>query len=315
MDRQVKVSAVRRVTRLSARLPGRWDRRARELGKFVLNYRGARRTAARTVLYGVLRRYSTMLAAPYGRGTILVDSADDEVGRNAFIRGDYERIYMKAALECLKEHGIEPGPVFVDVGANIGTSTLDALLEFGFQEAVCFEPDPRNFRLLLANLLLNGLEDRTDAHALAASDADGTALLQQAGANFGDSRLAAGNAGEGLPVETLTLDSAVERGLVDLERTGLVWVDAQGHDGKILAGAARLAGAGIPVVVEYWPKGLAEQGCLELFEQVVAGRFTTVVDLRLSCEAGPGSGSMPATGVGGLRERYLGAEFTDLLLL
>ena len=57
------------------------------------------------------------------------------------------------------------GRSFVDVGANIGTTTIPALLSHGFETAVAIEPEPENVRVLRMNVLLNDLEDRVDGAA------------------------------------------------------------------------------------------------------------------------------------------------------
>jgi hypothetical protein len=60
--------------------------------------------------------------------------------------------------------------LFVDVGANIGTATVCALGSQGFGSAVCCEPGPENFRLLEANLALNGFSARARAFNVAATN-------------------------------------------------------------------------------------------------------------------------------------------------
>lgn len=225
---------------------------------------------------------------------------------------------MAAALDCLKaELGRPVGPVFLDVGANIGVSALDALLHFGFRRAVCFEPDSRSFRLLQANALLNSLGDRMEAHRVALSDSEGQAVLQRWPDNFGNSSLSGGAAPGGSfeePCSTLRLDTflAERPGLAG--EIGMVWIDTQGHEAHILAGCPGLLASGVPVVAEYWPKGLAEHGALDRFETLVAESFTTLVDLRRLC-AGEGDARMAAAEVASLRNRYVNAEFTDLLLI
>jgi FkbM family methyltransferase len=316
----VRISAIRRARRLSARLPLKWDRRLRELGKVAINYRGARSSGLRGILFRALGRYSPVLAARYGDGMILVAASDNEIGRAVFMRGEYERLYMAEALNYLRSlpGSPEPGPVFVDVGANIGISALDALLHFGFKEAVCFEPDSRNFRLLRMNLILNDLEDRVATHRVALSDSDGSGVIERAPGNFGDSRLVSGDEPatfEREVVATRTLDGLVADGALDLQRIGLVWIDTQGYDPYVLAGARSVLDAGIPVVVEYWPQGLASSGGLDLFEELVAANFSVVVDLRRRCEGAGDGGVMPSADVATLRERYVGGEFTDLLLI
>lgn len=286
----------------------------------MVNYRGARSTGLRALLFPVLGRFSRLLATPYGDGMMLVDSTDNEIGRMVFIKGEYERLYMAAALDYLRSSPAygELGPVFVDVGANIGISTLDALLHFGFKEAVCFEPDSRNFRLLRLNLVLNDLDDRTTAHRVALSDTDGQGVIERAGANFGDSRLVAAKpagSGDRESVPTLRLDSLIESGELDPARIGLLWVDAQGHDPYVLAGAGAALHAGVPVVVEYWPKGLTAAGAFDLFEELITKNYSSVVDLRRLVDGTEDRSVVAATDIGRLRTVYQGAEFTDLLLL
>src|SRR5215212_8771895 len=109
--------------RISARLPGNWDRRARELGKAVVNYRGARRAYGRQVLFRLLARGSDVLSAPFGDVQLLVPADDQEIGRVVFATGGYERVYMACAVDELRRAGRHVGgTTFVDVGANIGTS-------------------------------------------------------------------------------------------------------------------------------------------------------------------------------------------------
>ena len=307
---------MRRAQRLAANLPPQWDRRVRELGKVLLDYRGARATALRGPLFSVLGRFSPLLAARLGRATVIVDSHDDEVGRTIFVTGDYERRYMDAALTFLRtsEPSREIGPTFVDVGANIGTSTLDALLEFGFERAICFEPDPHNYRLLRLNLVLNELEDRVTTFPLALSDASGERALARSARNSGDSHLVADlerQPGRDQVVEVRTLDELVSEGTLKPESVGVLWIDAQGHEPYILAGARHSLDAGFPVVAEYWPHGLGESG-LELLERLVAELFTSVIDLRRMGEV---ESELAAAELGRLRAKYRRREFTDLLLL
>ncbi|MGH9164511.1 MAG: hypothetical protein ACRDZW_03220, partial [Acidimicrobiales bacterium] len=165
------VALLERARRLSARLPAVWDRRVRETTKFAVNYRGARASGLRGLRFHRAGRYSSLLLTPFGDGQLLVDGRDEEIGRVVFMTGGYERIYMRMAMDYLTSRGRAPvpGSAFVDVGANIGTSTVDALLHFGFGRAVCVEPDAANLRLLRLNVTLNGLEDRVEILPLALS--------------------------------------------------------------------------------------------------------------------------------------------------
>jgi FkbM family methyltransferase len=251
--------------RASKRLPAKWDRGVRELGKALINYRGARRAYGRQVLFHLLGLGSDVLSAPFGKGQLLVPADDQEVGRVVFATCGYERVYMAGAVDELRRAGrAVAGTTFVDGGANIGTSTIDALTMFGFGAAVCFEPDPRSFRLLQANLAINGLERRARTYAMALSAKDGSSLLQVSATNRADNRLVDRHLGAGeddvVGVECRRFDTLVAEGAISVDDVGLFWIDAQGHEPFVLQGATTALAAGVPLVLEYTPEALAAGG-------------------------------------------------------
>lgn len=321
LGQQARLTLLRRARRLSRRLPPPWDSRLRELGKFVVGYRGDRGFLLRGAVFALLGRRSQLLLAPFGEGELLVDARDQEIGRVVFMTGGYERIYMATALSILASASDRTvtGKTFVDVGANIGTSTIDALLHFGFGRAVCFEPDPRNLRLLELNLVLNRLVDRVEVHPIALSDHDGEARLECSSTNFGDTRLApAGSGGrerDSQRVRCSKLDSLIENGVLSTEHLGLVWMDVQGHEPFALSGARRVLEAGIPTVIEYSPGALRSSGGVDLLEGLVSGNYAKVVDVRMRAAGLTTSASFDAAGMAQLRTRYDDADHTDLLLL
>ena len=311
MRPETRESLIGVARRLSSRLPERWDRAARDAAKVAFDYNGSRRTAMRHLRYAVVRTSAPLLAAPFGPGQLVVDARDEEVGRRVFLTGGYERAHMEAALRHLAAASIPTaGSVFVDVGANVGTSTVDALLQFGFGRAVCFEPAPDNARLLRANLVLNDLDGRAAVHAVAVSDYDGPCGLLDSPTNSGDRRLLTNGTG----LECRRLDSFVEAGLLDPAEIGLVWIDVQGHEPHVLRGAKVAIPAGVPVVVEYCPWVLGDG--LEDLDGQIADRFSTMVDLRaLAAGMGEASVMLTPSDLPRLAARYRRSGYTDLLLL
>lgn len=321
IDPRTRLALLRFATRQAKRLPHRWNRRIRESGKFALNYRGARSYGFRSILFSRIGRHSRLLVAPFGKAELLVSAHDQELGRAVFIRGDYERVYMEAALDYLVNEGHScEGKSFIDIGANIGTSTVDALVNFGFSRAFCFEPDRRNFKLLRLNLVLNDLEARAVTFPFALSSEDSFALLERSPTNFGDSRISKFDrffetpSGENI-VECRSLDSLVGDGTISLEDVGLLWLDTQGHDGFVMAGAAKAVKSGIPVVVEYWPDGLSMNRCLEPLEQAIREGYRKVADLRLLCHGLTDEATTDVADLERVRARYPNGEHTDLLLI
>lgn len=318
---ELLLSVIAWARKCSAWLPGGWDRRTRDLGKAIVNYRGARRTFPRQLLYPLLKRSSGVLLVPFGQAQLLIPTDDDEIARVVFATGGYERLYMAEAVEEMTRRGCPvAGRTFVDIGANIGTSTVDALVEFGFGRAVCFEPEGRNFRLLLANLALNGLEDRVRPYPVALSDRGGRSLLQTSAKNRGDNRIVTsdqagtGSRGSVVEVECRRFDDLVDEGAISLDDVGLIWLDAQGHEPNILQGASTAVKAGLPVVMEYSPAALQAGGRLEALEAMVKESYTTVIDLHRLSAGLRDDAVIDAADIASLRD-MADRDHTDLLLV
>lgn len=320
MGSRVHLPLLQRMGRLSAQLPPPWGSRVRNLGQLLLNYEDARPTFGRTLLFSMVGRYSRLLLADFGEGQLLVDSRDKDVGLGVFTRGNYERIFMETAISFLRSENPEwlPKGAFLDVGANIGTSTIDALLRFDFPSAVCFEPDASNFDLLQINLILNRLSERSIVHRLALSDHDGSGMLRRSTSNSGDGHFTETERTVGPEdkesVQCSRLDTVMATDGLSPEEIALVWIDAQGYEARILDGASEVVAADVPIVVEYWPEGLKSNGDLERLEQNLADNYRRIIDIR-SLQAGEADWLVTPFTLCTLRKYEQSRTFTDLLLL
>jgi FkbM family methyltransferase len=298
------------------------------------NRNGEREVLMRTLLFRLARRYTPLIGVNAREMRCIVSTRESAgVGLFTFVhRGFEEDVMSRTFGELGKRRGLASlrGVTVLEVGANIGTETVAMLVRHGAARVVAVEPDVENARLLRANLALNGVEDRAEVHELALSDVDETLLLERSAANWGDHRIRVTNP-EGpaladeesrttVAVQARRLDTLVEDGTIDLDAVQLVWMDVQGHEGHMLAGAERLAAAGIPVVTEYWPYGLARSGGLDRFHSLVAQRYKSVVDIKGAADEPPEI--LPAARVAELAPRYppthpvVGfAAHTNLLLL
>lgn len=302
--------------RLTQRLPGRWGRRALESAQWALNYNGARKTARRAFRFARQGRRDPLLVAPFGDGVMVVDPRDEEIGRSVYIRGEYERRYFATAVDYLRRSvGLAPErTTLVDVGANIGTTTVDALRQFGFRHAVSFEPDPRNVRLLRTNLLLNDLCDRATVVPAAASDTETVLTLVRHEANSGDSRVGTDpGASAGETVEAMRLDTALARHGVSPLEIGLLWIDVQGHEAYVLRGAPSVVAAGVPIVFEY---GMLADTDLDDLEAMAKEHYTHIVDIRrLAANPNSTGAIFDSCDLPRLRDVYSTYDHTDLLLV
>jgi FkbM family methyltransferase len=242
---------------------------------------------------------------------LFVLTRDRVVGVATFCEArPFELEYLDRAAAALADAGHDVrGRRFVEVGANIGTTTVPMVMRVGAAGGLAIEPEPQNARLLRVNLAANDLLNRVHTLTAAVADREGVLPLSLAADNLGDHRLATGaDTGPTIDVAAVTLDGLVERGAIDAAETALVWVDVQGHEGRVLAGARRLREAGVPFVCEFTPDALRRAGDLDRFLEH-ASAFRAVVDVRA------GGASRPAHAVREVARSYAAGRFTDLLLL
>ena len=104
---------------------------------------------------------------------------------------------------------------FIDVGANIGTHIIAALLGAGFSEATAFEPVPELFKVLQDNIRINDLNQKSALFNLALSKKKAILQVELSPHNTGDNRIVKSNRlskhnedlWEKTPIFTATLDS------------------------------------------------------------------------------------------------------------
>ena len=233
----------------------------RTIAKLVVNHRGYRKAWPRERFFLRSKRHTPVVAVDAGGARYFVSTSDEAVGLGIFAHGSHEREQLDAVSAVLADWSgaAEPlnGKGFLDIGANIGTSVVEAMVSLGCSGGWALEPHPGNFKLLRHNLLENGLDGKVEALEMAVSEADGTATLEVAKVNMGDHRVRVGDASGGrmaegeretIDVPMRSLDSLVADGTVSLDDVALAWVDTQGHEAHVLAGRyvpGRGSGAGL----------------------------------------------------------------------
>ena len=141
-------------------------------------------------------RYVTMENAcrKYGVRSVIMDS---HLGSYEGVLQDSGmfRLIMKAqepwwnkrlSSEITKQLSAHERGTYIDIGANIGTTTIPFALQAPNWSFLAFEPDPGNFMRLRINLIRNRIE-HVRAYNLALADKPGNLTLIQDPANYGDS--------------------------------------------------------------------------------------------------------------------------------
>jgi FkbM family methyltransferase len=239
----------------------------------------------RSAFLAEAKGFTPYVAATVGDELFVFRTDDHGVGKAMFLNGWRNDLSgLDTALARLPEYGVHLSdePMFVDVGANIGTTTVMALRRHGFGSAVSIEPAPENFRTLRINLIANDVDTRVRAIAAAVSDAEGQVSFDVSRPSSGAYRIARADADTAgtVTVDVVTLDGLVARGVIDPERVGLLWVDAVGYEGKVLAGASALLEAGVPAVIAVRQNLRLNPETRAAATGLLAAHYTDVVDLR-----------------------------------
>lgn len=247
----------------------------------------------------------------------LVSTTDTHIGQDLFVKRNRKEMRTLARALAAHRHltGLSERGIFIDVGANIGTTAIDALVTHGFAFAFAFEPEPENFRTLSLNVALNDLQDRVTLLQTGLSNRDGGASLDISSPGSSKHWITDPSADAGrsaLPISLTQLDTIIESGALDASAVSFLWMDVEGHEGHVLAGATRVLERGVPFVMEFCPRHFQRAGGIEEVEHAVREHYTHLLDLRKPWVDG-GPPYMHTRDIGAIVEEYGATGFTDVL--
>ncbi|MEI4488532.1 FkbM family methyltransferase [Frigidibacter sp. MR17.14] len=203
----------------------------------------------------------TSLVARYGeRYEIELDTRAGHIAVGVLKTGAFQPEPMAVVARLLGE----ARPLFVNVGANVGTTLLNAHAQ-GFSRFVAVEPVARNFALLRGNMARNGIAARLHHAALGRVEEEREINLDA-------------HNGGGHSFHGLADPGGVERVRVTrLDRLGLdepffLWVDTEGFEAEVLAGCdpALLARHCLGICIELSPLHSGPGPALEVLERLAA---------------------------------------------
>jgi len=193
---------------------------------------------------------STPLLVQAGAFKIYVYPSESPIARPILEVGEYEPHVVRAMRRLL-----EPGMVFVDVGASFGYLSLVAALEVGSEgKVISFEPDPYNCKLLYLSARANEL-DNVEIYPFALADTSRNVIfdsMQGNGviSNF-DVNLAI------TPMRFVVRALPLDQVLRDEKAIHVIKMDVEGAEYLVLQGAIKLLRSHRPVIIsEFCPAGL-----------------------------------------------------------
>ena len=217
--------------------------------------------------------------------------------------------------EILQARELAVGRTMIDIGANVGMTSIPRVVLGDFDHVYAAEADPLNYACLVRNIVDNDLRGRVLPDHIAIGDVDGSLLLQHE--TSGTHHLIHGAVPAGrmaTAVRCLTLDTWLEQRHVNPATVGFIKYDTQGWEGRVMARATGvLACRHIAWQIEFNPSMLkrAGTGAGEIFD-LVRTHFTHFIDLR-----GDDGERLRGTGEMTAALAYVGAgirSYTNLML-
>ena len=193
---------------------------------------------------------------------VLIVHTNELISEKIFIDGSFEFLAFERTIAIIKK--FNKLNTLVDIGANIGTTSIPALTRGFFKNAIVIEPEIKNFRILMSNIYLNNLEKRITAHNLALTDKENSLLYLEIfkEGNNGKHKISKENlTNKKFDSENIqkakgnTLDKIAPN---ITKEDSLIWMDVEGYEGIILKGANSTIAKKIPLVVEFDPVMMSE---------------------------------------------------------
>ena len=174
---------------------------------------------------------------------LALDRADASVS-SQIIEGAYEP-HVEATLDRL----LQPGDVFVDVGANVGYHTVRASHAVGQSgRVVAIEANPENARLIAHTIGVNAMTN-VEVVPIALSDNRGHVVFgTHVGSNGGFLNPASSSSGQGTLVPTFAMDD------IGLEKVSVIKIDVEGAEALVIDGAGEIIRRERPSIVMEFSK-------------------------------------------------------------
>jgi len=158
--------------------------------------------------------------------------------QNALRKGDF---YERRDLDALQDH-VKTGAHIIDIGANIGNHALYFAQVLQAQRVVVIEPNPLALAPLVANVVINNLQETIDLSALGVglgAAAAGGYGMKRHDRNLGATKMKTGQG---------TLMVMAGDDLFGDETPDLIKIDVEGMELEVLAGLGQTIARTAPLI-------------------------------------------------------------------
>ena len=227
-----------------------------------------------------------LIIGPYMKRTLKTFAAEEIEGFFDLVRSYYGEI--------------KDNKWFIDIGANIGTTSIYVKKKNPNLKVLSIEPGKDTFCVLKANCILNNLEDivccnyaisstnGTDDFHYIPKNPGASAIIRENGKNLvyavtgvKDNRSFTNNE----KVAVRSLPDVLDECMIDVSQVGCLWIDTQGFEAKIIEGSMPVIdNYDIPIFQEFSPKVYKTNGDWEMYKQNISHAYTYFIDFDYYCK-------------------------------
>jgi FkbM family methyltransferase len=141
---------------------------------------------------------------------------------------------------------VKPGMTILDIGANIGETTLSFSQLTGKNgKVISYEPDPETFARLTEHLAMNNCSNVIAVNK-GLGNSESEMVLETGENNSGGNRIATGNEKTGKKIQITTLDRSMME--LNILKTDFIKIDVEGYEYQVLLGAEKTIAQSKPVL-------------------------------------------------------------------
>lgn len=174
--------------------------------------------------------------------------------------------------------------IFLDVGANIGTTAIYVKKVINSSlRVIGIEAWEENYELFKANCYLNGVENIEAVFALLSNISNSVKIFGYNTENPGGSGIieTAGSKREIKELKTTTVDDYLLMRNISPETVDYLWVDVEGHEPEIIEGAMNLLkNKKVPLLQEFTPVFYMEKGCWVNYLNNIQKVYSNFIDVN-----------------------------------
>ena len=208
----------------------------------------------------------------------IVNSSDHAVGKETYVKGDFEFNSMAKAYKIIKKYKKLNTCTLLDIGSNMGSMCIPSITRNYIKKAIAVEPNPESYRLLCSNINLNNLNEKITTKKLCIGEFKKNLYLILNNENHGDNKISHTKIKNKkfVKVNSITLDSLTN----NFNEKFIIKIDVQGSEFLVLKYGKRTLYKKPPLILEFDLNLALDKNIIEIGKILKQAKYSFFYDLN-----------------------------------